>query len=161
MRLNNTRQALFFLLLLSRFSPPSTSSCPQSRFSTGFILRPTLFLYLSLHFYPSLSHPFLLICMSCPKPPQGPFGSPFSTSREFYLIFDDSFCKPVPFKVHVLFYCFCFALLCCFICCQVRLPVFVTHICKSLFKDNTLLFNFFLYLCVYEQYIVHASVGQF
>lgn len=71
-RLNNTRQALFFLLLLlSCFSPPSTSSCPQSQFSTGFILRPTLFLYLSLHFYPSLS-PFLLICMSCPNPPSGP-----------------------------------------------------------------------------------------
>lgn len=36
---------------------------------------------------------------------------------------------------HVLpvLFCFClfFALRCCIICCQVRLPVFVTHICKS------------------------------
>lgn len=110
--MNHTRQVLFLLLpRLPCFSPPSTSFCPQPQFSTGFILQPTLFLYLSLHFYPSVS-PVLLICMSCPDAPQGLLGTPTSTSQEFYLIFDDSFCKPVPFTVHVLFYSFFLILFC-------------------------------------------------
>lgn len=64
-RLNNTRQALLLLLLLPYFCPLSTSSCPQPQISTGFILQPTLFLYLLLHFYPSVS-PSLLVCTSSP-----------------------------------------------------------------------------------------------
>ena len=127
MRLNNTRQALLLLfllfLLLSYFSPPSTSSCPQPQFSAGFIPQPTLFLHLSLHFYPSVS-PFSPRMHAISRPPVLSCSGLHFHSQGFYLLF----CKPVPFKVHVLFYCFYFALRCCIICCQVRLPVFVnTH----------------------------------
>lgn len=131
MRLNNTRQALLLLLLLPYFCPPSTSSCPQPQISTGFILQPTLSLP---------SPPFLPICLTLSprmhiisRPPQGPLGSPVPLPGGLNLIFHDSFCKPVPYMSSLFFFCFFlfFALRCCIICCQVRLPVFVTHICKS------------------------------
>jgi len=174
-RLNNTRQTLpLLLLLLPYFSPPSTSSCPHS-FQLGLYCSPlplslSLYLYLSLSLslstFSSISSHLSLLFSSYARHlpvPSGPSRVIISTSPgvlPFFLFcfvlfvclfFDESVCKSVPFKVHVLFYCFNFALLCCIICCQVCLPVFVTHICKSLFKDNTLLFNLFLCMCVYEQ----------
>lgn len=119
MRLNNARQALLLLLLvlfvlllllfLPYFSPPSTGSCPNPRFSAGFILQPTLFLYLLLHFCPSVSpsSPHMHVIS---QPLSGPASAlHFHSPRGFTLFFfDDSFCKPVPFKVHVLFLLFFF-----------------------------------------------------
>lgn len=151
MRLNNTRQAALFLLLLllfPYFSPPSTSSCPQPQFSAGFILQPTVFLYL----FP----PFLPICLTLSprmhvisEPLQDPLGSLFPLPRGFTLFLMTRFASLYPLRFMSSFTVFIFALLCCIICCQVRLPVFVTHICKSLFKDDTLLFNSFpVYVCL-------------
>lgn len=168
MRLNNIRQALllflfllslFFLLLLPYFSPPSTSSCPQPQFSAGFILQPTLFVYLFLHSPICLTFSSRMHIIS--QLPRGPLGLSFHSPEVFNLTFDYSFLQACTlygslssFTVFILLF---FAVI---ICCQVRLPVFVTHICKSLFKDNTLLFIIFLCMCDYEQYIVRASVSQ-
>lgn len=115
MRPNNTRKALllFLFFLLHCSSPPSTRSCPQPQFSAGFILQPTLFLSFSSSLFSSIS-PTRMHVLSRVS---------FSTPPGVLPLF----CKPVPFKVPVLFYCFYFALLCCIIRCQVRSPVFVTH----------------------------------
>jgi len=151
-RLNNTRQTLPLLLLLS-FSPPSTSSCPQPLFSPGFILQPTLSLSLpSPPFPPTCLTFFSLYARHLPNPlgarSAHHFHFPGGFTFLFVLFFMTPFASLYPLRFMSSFYCFNFALLCCIICCQVRLPVFVTHICKSLFKDNTLLFKLVpVYVC--------------
>lgn len=134
---------------------PSTSSCPQPQFFNWvYTAAHTLFLPFPL-FLPICTHPFSSYACHAPIP-SGPAQVSISTSQEFYHIFDDSFCKPVPFKVQVLllpFYFAWLALLYCIVCCQVHLPVFVTHMYKSLFKPNTLLFIFFS-VCVFMNIIL-------
>lgn len=121
MRLNNTRQALLFFFLL-RFSPPGTSSCPQPHSLTGFLLQPTLYLYLFFHFYPSVSpvSPHMHVISQLHSP-----GFTFFFVF-FFFLWKTPFASLYPLSF-MSFYCFYFALLCCIICCQVCLPVFVTH----------------------------------
>jgi len=156
-RLNNTRQALLLLLffflffLLRSLSPPSTSSCPLSQFSAGFILQPTL--SLSLPSPPFSLHPSSTSSSSSYARPLP--GLHLHPSWGFTFSFASLY--PSRSLSSLLLFLFRFTLL------YHPLPstlacICNTHICKSLFKDDSLLF--FLCMCVYEKYLVHASVSQ-
>lgn len=97
--------------------------------------------YSAAHSYstiPSIStllpHLFLLVCTPSPS-----FFPPWGFSLRFITF--SFFCTPVPpFKVHVLLHSFYFALFCCYHLLPSTLAC-ICNTCKSLFKDDTLLFS--------------------
>lgn len=146
MRLNNTRQALLLLVLflLSYFSPPSTSSCPQPQFSTGFIPQPTLFLYLSLHLHPSVS-PFSPRMHAISRPPSRPARVFISTPRGFTFFFASLY--PLrfmsSFTVFILLYVAVSSVA------KYACLYLLTHICKGLFKRQYVAVQPFpVYVCL-------------
>lgn len=97
--------------------------------------------YSAAHSYstiPSIStllpHLFLLVCTPSPLffPPWG-----FSLS---FITFSFFLHACTPFKVHVLLHSFYFALFCCYHLLPSTLAC-ICNMCKSLFKDDTLLFS--------------------
>lgn len=129
-RLNNTRQALL-LLLLPYFCLPALAPVPSHRFQLGLSCSPhsfSTFSSISSH----LSHPLSSYARHLPTS-SGSARVSGPTPRGVKPYFPWLILQACTQHVLPVLFCFClfFALRCCIICCQVRLPVFVTHICKS------------------------------